>query len=274
MNICQMKFRTVYFLILFFASLQGKALNSDYPVGGRSAGLANASIMLTDYWSLFHNQAGLAFFTRPEVGIHHKRGLVKQLGKQAIGVALPTEHGTIGTSCSYYGFSKYHEVKAGLAYSMLLDENLAAGVQLDYFYTHIDGFYGNAHTVAAEVGMIYQPFDDFYIGTHVFNPFQSAEVGNDGEMPTVFRFGAGYTIQDKLMLAAETEMNLEHKPRFKAGLEYEIIESFYLRTGVTTNPVTNAFGIGYSWKNFMIDVSFTRHIVLGYSPQFSLNYRF
>lgn len=269
-----MKFRLTYLFIFLFVTLQGNVFGSDYPVGGRSAGLANASVMLTDYWSLFHNQAGLAFFTKPEVGIHHKRGLVKQLGKQAIGVALPMSNGTIGTSCSYYGFSKYHEVKAGLAYSMLLDENLAAGVQLDYFYTHIDGFYGNAHTVAAEVGMIYQPLEDLYIGTHVFNPFQSAEIGNIEKMPTIFRVGAGYTIQNKLLITAETEMNLTNKPRFKAGLEYEIIDNFYLRTGVTTNPVTNAFGIGYSWKNFILDISFTRHIVLGYSPQFSLNYSF
>jgi len=269
-----MKFRLIYFFIFLFLSLYGKAFQVDYPVGGRSAGLANASVMLTDYWSLFHNQAGLAFFTKPEVGIHHKRGLIKQLGKQAIGMALPTSNGTVGASCSYYGFSKYHEVKAGLAYSMLLDENLAAGVQLDYFHTYIDGFYGKAHTVAAEIGVIYRPINHLFIGTHVFNPFQSAKIGNVEKMPTIFRFGAGYTIQDKLLLTAEIEMNLTNRPRFKAGLEYEIIDNFYLRTGITTNPVTNAFGIGYSWKNFMLDISFTRHIVLGYSPQFSLNYSF
>jgi hypothetical protein len=269
-----MRFRIIFLFFVFLLARNGIAFSQGYPVGGRSAGLANASVMLNDYWSLFQNQAGIAFFDSPEVGIYHQRGLIKQLGNQAIGMALPTSNGTIGASCSYFGFSKYHEVKIGTAYSMLLDENLAAGVQLDYFYTHIDGFYGNAHSVAAEVGVIYQPLDNLYLGTHIFNPFQSAQVGNVEKMPTIFRFGAGYKIHDEFLITAESEMDLARDPRFKAGLEYEVIDNFFLRTGITTNPVTNAFGIGYSWRNIVLDVSFTRHIVLGYSPQFSLNYSF
>jgi len=266
--------RFVLFFCVLFCIKPVFSSGDDFPVGGRSFGLANSSVMLTDYWSLFHNQAGLAFLENSQVGIHHNTGIIKQLNHQAIGIVLPTKTGNIGGSCSYFGFSKFHEVKAGIAYAMLLDENLAAGVQLDYFYTHIDGFYGNAHSVAAEIGIIYKPIESIFIGTHVFNPFQSAQIGRVEKMPMIFRFGTGYEVQDNLLLTAEYELDLDKTARFKAGLEHELIEDFYIRTGIITNPVTNSFGIGYVWNKLSLDVSFSRHIILGYSPQFSLNYSF
>ena len=266
--------RFIFFFCVLFCNKQVFPSGNEYPVGGRSFGLANASVMLADYWSLFNNQAGLAFINTTQAGIHHNKGVVRQLNHQAIGMVLPTKTGNIGGSCSYFGFSKFHEVKAGIAYAMLLDENLAAGVQLDYFYTHIDGFYGNAHSVAAEIGIIYKPLESIFIGTHVFNPFQSAQFGRVEKMPMTFRFGTGYQVQDNLILTAEYEFDLDKTARFKAGLEHELIEDFYIRTGIITNPVTNSFGVGYAWDRLSLDMSFSRHIILGYSPQFSLNYSF
>ena len=269
-----MNTRLLFFFCVLFFSKHVFPSGDNYPVGGRSAGLANASVMLADYWSLFHNQAGLAFLNRTKVGIHHKRGVIKQLSHQSVGFALPAGNGTVGGSCSYFGFSKFYELKAGLAYSMLLDKNLAGGVQLDYFYTHVNGFYGNAHSIAAEIGIIYRPLENIYIGTHVFNPFSTAQLGNVEQMPVLFRFGAGYQVQGKLLLTAESELDLDKKACFKAGLEYELAEAFYIRTGIATNPVTNFFGIGYTWNKLALDISFSRHIVLGYSPQFSINFSF
>jgi len=263
-----------FFCCVLFFSKPVFSSGDDYLVGGRSFGLANASVMLTDYWSLFNNQAGLAFLNTTQAGIHHNRGMVKQLNHQAIGVVLPTKTGNIGGSCSYFGFSKFHEVKAGLAYAMLLEEKLAAGVQLDYFYTHIDGYYGNAHSVAAEIGIIYEPFENIILGTHIFNPFQLAELGSVEKMPMVFRFGTGYQVQDNLLLTAEYELDLDEKACFKAGLEHELVKDFYIRAGILTNPVINSFGVGYVWNKLTFDVSFSRHFILGYSPQFSLNYSF
>ncbi len=266
--------RLIFFFCVLFCNTPVFSSGYDYPVGGRSFGLANASVMLSDYWSLFHNQAGLAFLENSQAGIHHNTGIIKQLNHQAIGVVLPTKTGNIGGSCSYFGFSKFHSVKAGLAYAMLLEENLAAGVQLDYLYTHIDGFYGNAHSVTAEIGIIYEPFENILIGTHVFNPFQAAQIGSVEKLPMIFRFGTGYQVQSNLLLTAEYELDLEKEARFKAGLEHELVEDFYVRTGMTTNPVTNSFGVGYVWSRWSLDVSFSRHIILGYSPQFSLNITF
>ena len=259
---------------ILLLSEPGYTIGGDPPIGGRSAGLANASVMLTDYWSLFHNQAGLAFFSDPKVGIHHKQGFIKQLSHQALGVVLPAGNGSIGGSFTYFGFSAYHEIKTGLTYSMLLDEKLAGSVQLDYFYTHIDGYYGNGHVVSSELGLIYLPFDKLYIGTHVFNPLPSSQLGQGKKLPTIFRIGAAYQVQQELLVTLESEKNLVKAFRMKAGLEYEIIDAFFLRTGITTNPVMNSFGIGYTWKEMVLDVSFTRHMILGFSPQFSLNYSF
>ena len=49
------------FIFLFFL-LTNKAFggNDNYPSGARAAGMASTAVMLTDLWSNFYNQAGLA----------------------------------------------------------------------------------------------------------------------------------------------------------------------------------------------------------------------
>ena len=47
-----------------------------------------------------------------------------------------------------------------------------------------------------------------------------------------------------------------------------------LRTGFSTNPSQNTFGIGYTLNNIQFDIAVKRHQILGYSPQFSVSSSF
>lgn len=230
--------------------------------------------MLSDYWSLYNNQAGLASLSQAQVGVFHQRGIVRELSYQAVGVVVPFDNGTLGWSCQYFGYSKYHEMFSGITYAMQLDEHLAAAVQVDYIFTHLYGMYENTHFLTFEAGLIYEPVEKLSIGTHLFNPVGITGLRKKQSLPAIFRMGAGYHISDELFVSTELEKDLKMPAQLKFGVEYKLNDLFCFRTGFSTQPIIQSFGIGYKWNHFILDISVRRHNVLGYAPQCSINYKF
>lgn len=120
---------------------------------GKSAAMSNTSVTLTDIWSVYHNQAGLGFIDDISAGIFHQSGFIKQQNLQGLGFAYPTKTGTIAASYSYYGFSQYNEMQAGLAFGRSFTRYFAVGLQINYLSTRIADNYGSANTVNFEVGI-------------------------------------------------------------------------------------------------------------------------
>jgi len=247
--------------------------NGNYPLGARSAGMATASVVMTDIWASANNQAGLGYLERPVAAVYYENRMnVKSLSLQAGAFAIPVNSTTIGFNYRYFGFSKYNESKFGLAVAKRLGGQFALGVQIDYFHTHFAGDYGNVGALCGEVGLLYEPVENLMVGAHLFNVSQTKQkVKLDERVPTIMRFGVGYTIQKKATISVETEKDLRMDAVFKAGLEYAPIDDLYLRCGVSTgNLYQYAFGLGYSWMLFTIDISFNHHKFFGYSPHISL----
>lgn len=250
------------------------ASNDLISISARSAGMANAGVMLTDFSSVFNNQAGLAFLESLSVGFHHRSGFVKEMDRQALAMVIPTSTGTFASSFSSYGYAHYHETKAGLAFGKFLAKNMAAGVQIDYFNTRITGIYGKADLLTFEAGLIFKIADRLHIGSHVFNPVRVGIGEVEEKIPTVFRLGVSYRFTENVLVCIESEKDLESDVVPRLGLEYQPLSQFFIRTGMSVNPVMNFFGMGYSWKAFHADVAFSYHQILGYLPDFSLRYEF
>ena len=247
--------------------------NDNYPLGARSAGMASTSVVLTDIWASANNQAGLGYLKQPTAAVYCENRLnIKSLMLQAGAFALPIQSTTVGVNYRYFGFSKYNESKFGLAVGKRLGKKFAMGVQIDYFHTHFAGDYGNVGLLCGEIGLLCEPVEHLTVGVHLFNPTQSKQkVNYDERAPTVMRFGVGYTIQDKAVISIETEKDLRMDAIFKGGFEYSPIGDLFLRCGVSTgNLYQYAFGLGYSWKFFTVDMAFNHHKFFGYSPHISI----
>ncbi len=254
-------------------SARCKAGNDNYPLGARSSGMAEASVATADIWSSANNQAGLAYLTQTAAALYYENRLnVKGLAVQAGAVAVPVKSTVIGLNYRYFGYSQYNDFKFGLAIAKKLGEKFALGVQMDYFRTRMAQEYGSFDNLCGEVGLLCEPVENLTIGAHVFNIFRNKQSANPGEcIPTVMRFGAGYTIKEKATISLETEKDLRMRAIFKGGLEFVPIANLFLRCGVSTGPMNQyAFGLGYVWNRFGIDLAFCRHKFLGYSPHISL----
>jgi len=251
--------------------------NGNYPLGARSAGMATSSVMLTDIWASANNQAGLGYIEKPAAAIYYENRLnINELSIQAGAFAIPIQSTVMGVNYRYFGFANYNESKFGLAVGRRLGEKFALGVQMDYFHTHVAGDYGNFGVLCAEIGLLCEPVENLTVGAHVFNVSQSRQKVNlDERVPTIMRFGIGYAIHEKATISVETEKDLRMNAVFKGGLEYNPVDDLFLRCGMSTGTMYQyCFGIGYSWKFLTIDISFSHHKFLGYSPHISLIAKF
>ncbi len=244
----------------------------DNPFGARSAAMGGASVMISDFWSISQNQAGLASLKNMGGGIYYEnRFLVNELSLKAGGFVLPTKSGVFGISVSQFGYSKYNESKIGLAYSKKLWDFLSAGIQFNYINTYIAEGYGNKGTAVAEIGIRAVPKENIYIGAHIFNPTRAriADYNNE-RIPTVMRLGIGCNFSKKVLATVETEKDLINAPVFKSGVEYNFMNHVFFRAGVSSNPQKVSFGLGFEYAGLKADIAFASHPVLGFSPHFSL----
>lgn len=249
----------------------------NYLPGSRFAAMANASVMIPDIWSVAHNQAGLGYLSNTQFSFHYEnKFMIPQYGLNAVALVVPTKSGTLGFSFTYFGYSKYHEMKTSLAYGKLFGEKFSAGIQLNYHNVFISDDYGKSSAISVEGGILFRPIKDLYIGAHVFNPSRSKFNTSEGSeyLPTTFRFGLGYHAMKKIWLALETEKETNLPAVMKLGLEVETLEHLYLRAGLATNPFLSSFGIGYRIAGFQADLAFSFHPQLGFTPHVTLNYRF
>lgn len=254
----------------------GFAGGDNFPIGGRSAGMAHASVTLTDLWSVHHNQAGLAFVNKPQGGIFSEsRFVVPGIGLRGLVAAVPTSSGVFGVSLSQFGYSSYNESKLGLAFARKFGENLAFGLQLDYLRTHLAENYGNRNMLSVEMGVIAKLSEDLTFGAHVYNPNRAKLSDfNEERTPAIMRMGFNYRFSEKVIVAIETEKDIDFKPVFKVGLEYHITKPLYVRTGVASNPFLNSYGFGVELKQFRFDFATSYHSTLGYTPHLSVSYAF
>jgi len=244
--------------------------------GARSAALGNASVAITDVWSTFNNQAGLASLSSPTAGIYYEnRFLVKELGYNAIAFAYPMKSGTLAVSYSYFGFSAYNESKTGVAFAKAMNRFISIGVQLDYFSLRLEEPYDNSNFVTFEAGLSAKITPQLTLGAHAFNPINASLSDKTGERaPSALRVGAVYKASDFFAITAEAEKNIYHKVVLKSGIEYQVAQAIQLRLGISTNPSLFSFGTGIHYKSLLIDISASYHQVLGFSPQTSVAYVF
>jgi len=264
----------ILLIISLFATNTIFSQSVNNKISAKENGMAGASVCFSDVWSQYSNQAGLAHVENMAIGLSYQNAFfVKELATNSIAFALPTKSGTFGLNYYYFGYSKYNENKIALAYAKSLGKKISVGIQLDYFITHIEGEFGTTGLPAGEIGILTNPIENLYIGAHVFNIWNTHINSNDETyLPIIFKLGASYKLYEKALLSVEFEKDIDYPVVVKAGVEFEVIDNLFFRAGISAKPVLFSFGLGYAFKSFKLDIAFTKHEVLDYSPSISLRY--
>ena len=257
--------------IILDASAQNGISSS---AGARGMAMGDAAVSFSDINSIFSNQAGLAYLEKTEVILFAgQKYFVNDIRNIAVAVAYPSQLGTFGLNIQYYGFEDYNEQKIGINYARKLTQNLSLGVQFNYIGFRIPE-YGTKGLISVEIGVRSQILKQLIIAAHISNPIQIEVV--DGEnLPTLFNFGVAYLPSKKLTITAEAEKDIEFPVSVKFGLEYQLVEPVFIRLGISTEPTSLSFGMGFIIKEKLkIDAATGYHQTLGFSPALSIQVAF
>lgn len=249
------------------------ASGDPYPAGARTWGLGNASVTLADGWSLFNNPAGMSGIKQFHLmaAYDNKYGL-EGMQTMSAGLIRPFKYGHAGLSIHRFGDELYSEHLLGMAYSHKISR-VQLGAKINYMQIHLTDI-GSKSTFTLEFGGIAEITPQLVFGAHVYNINQARLADyQDERIPTVMKVGISYKAFNKLLLAIETEKDVDFPAVVKAGIEYEIIKNLHLRTGISSKPFVNYFGIGFSPKRLQFDYAVRSHPVLGLSHHLSLALR-
>lgn len=239
----------------------------------RSIGLGGSGVAFSGLASLGNNPAGLADLEGWGAGVQaEQRFRLSELQLLSAAGAISAGSGSFGLQLNYFGFEAYNEQKIGLTYARKLFDQLYLGAQLGVFNTRIPE-YGSRALITFDLGLLAPLSRELTFGFHLLNPIRQEII--EGEyLATVLRFGLQYQPAEKIHLLAEVEKDIQQPVRVHAGLEYQIIDPFFLRLGVATEPVAMSFGFGYALSGGLsIDVAASYHQVLGFTPAFGVVYR-
>lgn len=259
-----------FFILLLSFSLVSSAQHYD----AKNNALGGCGLTQNNVWNNFTNQAGLAEINQFIIGAGTENSFgIKELSTHTAVFALPVNGGVFGLNIDYTGFELYNESKIGLAFAKKLSDNFNVGIQVDYLGIYVDEGNNNHNNFTFEIGAQKRLMQTLTLGAHIFNPIV-VKLNEDENIPSIFKLGLRYDANEKVSIFTEGELESEQNAKLKLGLEYKIIKQLQLRTGFSTNPAKNSFGIGYALNKMQLDIAVNRHQLLGYSPQFSVSSTF
>ncbi|WP_155975747.1 PorV/PorQ family protein [Daejeonella oryzae] len=258
--------------LIFLISLKVQAQLSPGP---RFTSMALTGVSLQDIWSLQQNQAGIANSKKAAFAIAYEKTFADQeLSTQSALLIYPVKAGALGISFQKYGFSAYNTLQTGITYARTFGPNFSAALNFNYHQLRILG-YGSSSAFSAAAGIQYLLSENIRIGAHISNPGK----GNFGKninatIPVQMQLGVSYISSSKVIIAGTIEQLLHSEMDLKMGLEYNLINWFAIRAGVSANPFKQYGGFGLNYRKFKLDVAATSQPITGYSPQLALGYEF
>ncbi len=247
----------------------------NYPTGARSRALSNAFISVSDTWSTFHNQAGIAGLHNFSVGFYYEsRFMIEELSLVAGTFVLPIKSGSLGLSFFQFGHGAFKEHKFGLAFAKSLSEKFSAGIQLDYLSQLFPENNRAKGFATFEAGIIYTPNNNLFLGAHVFNPVSGGIETPEGKlkMPVVFRIGGHYMFGEMVMFITEFQHDTKNPAIIKTGIEFSPVQNLSIRFGVSGKPFNYSTGLGYKLGRLSADIAFGYHGNLGLTPSVSVQF--
>ena len=245
-----------------------------YSAGASTLAMGNASVGLPTSFSSINNQAAMAFVDHGAFSIFSRNQFfVDGLNQISASGIIPTKSGAFGLALNYEGFDLFNESKVGVSYGLLLAETFSIGAQITYYSLSIEQ-YGSKNSISFDAALMFQAYDDLYFGAQVINPAQQElTTSSTDNLPTILKAGFGWLASNNVTISGELMQHFESDPVVNAGFEYRIIEMIAIRTGISTNPTLNSFGVGFEFKQIELDVAANYHQTLGISPALSLTYK-
>jgi len=243
-------------------------------LGARGTSMGQAvSALPSETWNVFANPALL-----PETGRSVSfYGIRYYNFAELTDVALAGHYthsiGTFAIGMHTYGDDLYRESRFRLAFSRGF-QGFRAGIVVNYAHIAIDGVYGSAGTVVFDAGLAYELVSGLWFGSRATNLSRSRIGRAKEELPRELALGISYQLNDRGMLSTDLVKDSRFPLSYRGGLEVRVIDQFYLRGGITTEPLTYSAGMGYKQTSWKVNIVAQQHYVMGWNPGFDFHIHF
>ncbi|TVQ65827.1 MAG: hypothetical protein EA360_07770 [Balneolaceae bacterium] len=251
-----------------------QGLSAQSSMGARSVSMGLTGVALPGTpWSAFSNSALLPAHNR-NVSFYGFRYVgIAEITDMAALFTLPVFHGTLAGAVHKYGFNLYQESRFLTAYKFA-SGRFHTGISLSYYHVNIGGNYGSAGTLGVDLGFATELTDRLWFGSRLTNLNQPSYGSSDEMLPREVAAGLGYYFSETLFMTAELVKDVLFPLSFRTGLELELVPSFFLRAGFTTEPDTFSAGIGFTQERWLINIGMQQHNPLGLSPALDMGILF
>lgn len=266
-----MKFSLTFCFWLMYPMLTSAQIDlSTQAFGAKSEGLGTTKLYHQDAWSLFNNIGSLGRIEDSEVGIAlDQRYGIPELSTAALSLVFKRPTGSLGIGIARFGGELFqqHRLEVGLSTTRGI---LSFGANAAWFQTHIEGF-GTGNALLLSIGGLAELGPRFFFGAHLSN-LNQAKVSKQSSqpIPTLLTVGITYLPAKNLEIHSELEKDLDHPPLFKLGLQYQLENWIFLRTGIHSTPNSLHFGLGLRKKMYGLDYALGQTTALGGTHHLSL----
>ena len=268
-----MKLWILFFLFTISNSIYTQVLENSGPASTAMAGL---NVNNSNLWSLNNNIGQLVNINSSEIGVSvYQPFVLKEFTTSNLIFAIKNKNKAFGLNYSNYGNEFLQINSAGFGYSMKLSENLQSGIKLNYFHFNAGEYYNNKSVFTADLGLNAKLTKELNINLSIKNPtLTNLDDFNNEKIPTIMQFGIGYKFSEQLSLNTGINKNIAYPSSFLAAIDYQPTKKIRFRGGIGTQPTIAAFGIGVNLKFFELNFATQIHQILGWSPDFSITYKF
>ena len=271
--------RVIRFVLILLALILGHVVGQSQVsnVMPTSAHIANIQTARTDDWSSFHNPASMVQEHGWQLAAQYEnRYFLSSLNTAMLQVAYCNKYVNVGIGYSFFGYSKYQEMMAGVAFARSFGK-FSIGLQANYLTLYCGDELGYKGTVIPQIGMTVNVLPELTIGVHGFNPFVQVLAIEDQverKLPAIYSVGMDYCWQKVLHWSVQADYDIQASWRVAMGLEWQAIERLVVKVGAYyQQQFVGCMGVAVTWDRLRLDANFELHPLLGIICQGRIGYK-
>ncbi len=182
-----------------------------------------------------------------------------------------------GVELASFGYDAYRESLFRLVTGKQLGQQWALGVSIQYTTLQTELYDERKSRLSTDIGLLFLPSGRWRLGISLLHT-PAVSLGDksaDSRELTPFSGEAGFAweLTDGMTLLGSAVATRE-RVMIQTGIEYVLFDAFFLRAGLQTDPLLPAFGLGYTYSLFTVDIAAVSHPVLGMQTGIGLTLSF
>ncbi|MBP1664580.1 MAG: hypothetical protein H6Q19_1720 [Bacteroidetes bacterium] len=250
------------------------------PVAPSASSIADASVAVENNWSAFRNTASLAYIDHLELSMQYENhSIIREMSWKSAQAGLNAKYLNIGLSFSYFGYSLYNEMIAGVGFARNFSDKFSMGLQFNYYTAYFSAGEESRYRGALlpQAGISSRILPRLSIGFQAFNPFQTniKTENTQKRIPSVYSFGTNYEFSKNLVWLTQVDKEVSSDFRFATGFEYTMLRQLTVKLGAYgSDYLVPCIGFGLHLDKFHFNLNGELHPLLGLNILANLKYRF